>query len=128
MPSTVAEVPAHVHKATPILKTVLAELAQLSNPATDAAIVALVVKVLPGVHFDVTDVLGVMGGVGIISQWVRSRFKGGLAGLAVSLGDVLPATATSAPGVVVNVHPPATAAAVTVDAAPAASSTPAATS
>jgi hypothetical protein len=106
MPSLVADVQADVKKAEPLLKEALAELASLSNPATDAAIVALVVKVVPGVHFNTTEVLGVMGGVGIASQWVRSKFSGGVQGLAASLGAVLPATTLQAtPPVVVNVHP-----------------------
>ena len=58
-----------------VVKKILAALVDLSNPATDAALIALIVQFLPGVHVDTEALTGILLGVGLLAAAIRSYFK-----------------------------------------------------
>lgn len=60
------------------VKYVLGQLSQLSNPLCDAAVVGLVLKLIPSVHLDTPTFVGILAGVGIVSRWVLSQINGAI--------------------------------------------------
>lgn len=58
-----------------VVKQALTELAKLSNPATDAAVVAVAGRLAPGVQIDTTQALEVLAVVGLLSGWIRRQIS-----------------------------------------------------
>jgi hypothetical protein len=58
------------------VRLILAQLATLTNPATDAALAAVVLKLLPFVHVDTTVVLDLAAAVGLVATWLQRVFAG----------------------------------------------------
>lgn len=56
-----------------ILKKALADIAQLKRPVTAAAVLALVVELVPGLHVNGTAVAGVLMGVGVVAAFVEAQ-------------------------------------------------------
>jgi hypothetical protein len=56
------------------VKQLLADVASLRRPVTAAAVVAVVVEVLPGVHINGAIIAGVLVGVGVIAAFVENQF------------------------------------------------------
>ena len=64
------------------VKYALGQLSQLSNPISDAAVVGLVLKLIPSVHLDTPTFVGILVGVGAVSCYVLSQLNSIVSGAA----------------------------------------------
>lgn len=56
-------------------KLAVADIALLRNPAAAAALVALVVQLIPGVQINGQAVAGILGAVGVVASFVAAQIK-----------------------------------------------------
>lgn len=57
------------------VKYALGQLSQLSNPLADAAVVGLVLKLIPSVHLDTATFVGILAGVGVVSRYALGQLN-----------------------------------------------------
>lgn len=58
------------------LRALLSQLATLTNPATDVALAAVVVKLLPWVHVSTDTLISVAAAVGLVATWLKNSLAG----------------------------------------------------
>lgn len=57
------------------IRYTLGQLAQLSNPVADAAVVGLALKLDPSIHLSTADFTGILVGVGLLSRYVLGQLN-----------------------------------------------------
>lgn len=57
------------------VKFILGQLANLSNPVSDAAVVGLMIKLFPSIHLNTAEFVGILAGVGIVARWILAEIK-----------------------------------------------------
>lgn len=62
----------------------LGQLSQLSNPVSDAAVVGLVLKLIPSVHLDTATFVGILVGVGAVSRYALGQLNAIVKGAAAA--------------------------------------------
>lgn len=58
------------------LKVILSQLAQLSNPVADVALVGLIVKLLPFIHVNTANLVEILAAVGLIAAYLQHQLTG----------------------------------------------------
>jgi hypothetical protein len=63
------------YKVVAAVKAAVGDIVKLRNPATAAAVVALVVQLVPGVSINGQLVSGILSGVGVIASFIAAQIK-----------------------------------------------------
>lgn len=73
------------------IRFAVSQLAKLSNPASDVALVGIIVKLLPFVHVATGTLVGVCAAVGLVATWAKSALAGLPAQVAAAKAPAPPA-------------------------------------